>query len=452
MPREFKLPDLGEGIHEGEVLKVSVKGGDQVKEGDVILEVETDKAAVEIPSPFTGKVEAVKVKAGDTVKVGTVLMTFGDGAAKPAEEKPAVGVKKPEAKEEGIETRGTEAEKKLEKGKKPEEPKPPEKPAKPEAGAGPVPASPSTRRLARELSVDLRQVPASGPAGRVTPEDVRAFAEGAKGKAPLEKPQPAPEKPAEARPLEIKAPPLPDFTKWGTVERVPLRSIRRATAKQMALAWSQIPHVHNQDMVDMTKLEDFRRRQREEVEARGGKLTVTVFALKAVASALKQFPRFNASLDTEAGEIVLKHYYHIGVAVKTNEGLIVPVIRDVDRKSIVELAVELSDLVQRTRERKVSLEELQGGTFTITNVGPMGGGYFAPIINYPEVAILGMGASRMAPAVMEEGGQHRVVPRLLMPIVLCIDHRILDGADALDFMRVIMNNLKEPEQLFMTMT
>jgi pyruvate dehydrogenase E2 component (dihydrolipoamide acetyltransferase) len=205
-------------------------------------------------------------------------------------------------------------------------------------------------------------------------------------------------------------------------------------------------------MVDMTKLEDFRRRQRAEVEARGGKLTVTVFALKAVASALKQFPRFNASLDTEAGEIVLKHYYHIGVAVRTNEGLIVPVVRDVDRKSIVELAVELSDLVQRTRERKVSLEELQGGTFTITNVGPMGGGYFAPIINYPEVAILGMGASRMVPAVMEEGGQHRVVPRLMMPIVLCIDHRILDGADALDFMRVIMSNLKEPEQLFMTMT
>jgi pyruvate dehydrogenase E2 component (dihydrolipoamide acetyltransferase) len=435
MAREFKLPDLGEGIHEGEVLKVSVKPGDEVKEGDIILEVETDKAAVEIPSPFTGKVEEVKVKAGDTVKVGDVLVTFSGAAEKPAEERPP----------------------KVEKMEKPEEPKKPpkveekkpevEKPARPPEG--PVPASPATRRLAREMGIDLRQVPASGPGGRVTSEDIRAFAE--RAKAP-EKPKVTPEKPAEARPLEIKAPPLPNFTKWGEVERIPLRSIRRATAKQMAVAWSQIPHVHNQDMVDMTRLEEFRQRHREEVEAKGGRLTVTVFALKAVASALRQFPKFNASLDTESGEIVLKHYFHIGVAVNTKEGLVVPVVRDVDRKSIVELAVELNDLVQRTRQRKVSLDELQGGTFTITNVGPMGGGYFAPIINYPEVSILGMGSSRMAPAVIEEDGEHKIVPRLMMPIVLCIDHRILDGADALEFMRALMSSLQDPERLFMTMT
>jgi pyruvate dehydrogenase E2 component (dihydrolipoamide acetyltransferase) len=202
----------------------------------------------------------------------------------------------------------------------------------------------------------------------------------------------------------------------------------------------------------MTRLEDFRQRHREEVEAKGGKLTVTVFALKAVASALKQFPRFNASLDTESGEIVLKHYYHVGVAVSTNEGLVVPVLRDVDRKSIIDLAVELNDLVKRTRERKVSLEELQGGTFTITNVGPMGGGYFAPIINYPEVSILGMGSSRMTPVVIEENGEPKIVPRLMMPIVLSIDHRILDGADALDFMQALLSSLQDPERLFMTMT
>jgi pyruvate dehydrogenase E2 component (dihydrolipoamide acetyltransferase) len=429
MAREFKLPDLGEGIHEGEVLKVSVKPGDEVKEGDIILEVETDKAAVEIPSPFTGKVEEVKVKAGDTVKVGEVLMTFSGAAA-------LEKVEEPEKLGEP------------EKPPKVEEKKPTvEKPARPPEG--PVPASPATRRLAREMGIDLRQVPASGPGGRVTTEDVRAFAE--RAKAP-EKPKVTPEKPAEARRLEIKAPPLPDFTKWGEVERIPLRSIRRATAKQMAVAWSQIPHVHNQDMVDMTRLEEFRQRHREEVEAKGGRLTVTVFALKAVASALRQFPKFNASLDTESGEIVLKHYFHIGVAVNTNEGLVVPVVRDVDRKSIVDLAVELNDLVQRTRQRKVSLDELQGGTFTITNVGPMGGGYFAPIINYPEVSILGMGSSRMAPAVIEEDGEHKIVPRLMMPIVLCIDHRILDGADALEFMRALMSSLQDPERLFMTMT
>jgi pyruvate dehydrogenase E2 component (dihydrolipoamide acetyltransferase) len=446
MAREFKLPDLGEGIHEGEVLKVSVKPGDEVKEGDTILEVETDKAAVEIPSPFTGKVEEVKVKAGDTVKVGEVLMTFSEAGEKPAAERPS------EAEKEEKPEKGPEKPPKVEEKKPEEKPRPEreEKPARP--AEGPVPASPATRRLAREMGIDLRQVPPSGPGGRVTSEDIKAFAEGAKEKAPPEKPKPPPEKPAEARPLEIKLPPLPDFTKWGEVERIPLRSIRRATAKQMAIAWSQIPHVHNQDMVDMTRLEEFRQRHREEVEAKGGKLTVTVFALKAVASTLRQFPRFNTSLDVESGEIVLKHYYHIGVAVNTNEGLVVPVVRDVDRKSIVELAVELNDLVQRTRQRKVSLDELQGGTFTITNVGPMGGGYFAPIINYPEVSILGMGSSRMTAAVIEENGEHRIVPRLMMPIVLCIDHRILDGADALVFMQALISSLQDPERLFMTMT
>jgi pyruvate dehydrogenase E2 component (dihydrolipoamide acetyltransferase) len=245
---------------------------------------------------------------------------------------------------------------------------------------------------------------------------------------------------------------LPDFEKWGPIERIPVRSIRRATAKQMTLAWSQIPHVHNQDMVDVTKLEKFRRKHKAEIEAKGGRLTMTVFALKAVATALKTYPRFNATLDTQAGEIVIKNYYHIGVAVNTEDGLIVPVIRDVDRKSITELAIELYTLVQRTRERKTTLEEMQGGTFTITNVGPMGGGYFAPIINYPQVSILGMGSARMEPVVRanEEKG-FEIVPRLMMPVVLCIDHRVLDGADALQFIRVIIDDLEDPDQLLMTM-
>lgn len=434
MARAFKLPDLGEGIHEGEVLAVMVAVGDEVKEGAPILEVETDKAAVEIPSPYTGRVEEILVRPGDTVKVGQVLMTFsGEG-----EETVPV-----------LEKAG-EAEMPRER-ERPPEPAPAEVPERRE---GPVPASPATRRLARELGVDLKQVPPTGPGGLVTAEDVRGFSEkGAPGKSPAKEPAPA-EAPA---PEEKRIPgagvyQFPDFSKWGPVERLPVRSIRRATARQMDLAWSRIPHVHNLDDIDMTKLEEFRRRHRADVEAKGGKLTITVFALKAVATALKTYPRFNATYDTDAGEIVIKHYFHIGVAVKTDDGLIVPVIRDVDRKSITELAVETADLVQRTRQRKATLEEMQGGTFTITNVGPMGGGYFAPLINYPEVAILGMGAAVMKPVVREnEGGEQVIVPRLMMPVVLCIDHRVLDGADSLNFIQAVKDALEDPDALLMTM-
>jgi len=429
MAREFKLPDLGEGVHEGEVLAVHVSVGQEVKEGDIILEVETDKAAVEIPSPFSGIVSEIRVKPGDTVKVGDVMMTFSNGA------------------EEAV----AEAE-------KPEEA--PAEVASPEKEAavadttkrkGPVPASPSTRRLARELGVDLNRVKASGPGGRVTADDVRVFADSGKkrDKAPVA---------AEASPDAVKAPvspvstSLPDFTRWGPVERIPFRSIRRATARQMVIAWSQIPHVTSQDQVDITKLEAFRRKHKSEIEAGGGRLTMTVFALKAVATALKTYPQFNATLDVEAGEIIIKNYFHIGVAVNTDSGLIVPVIRDVDRKSIRELAVELNDIVQQTRSRKIALDELQGGTFTITNAGAMGGGYFAPIINFPEVAILGMGQGRLQPAVVDGGdGEHQITPRLIMPIVLCIDHRVLDGADAIKFLKVVIDALEDPDELLISM-
>jgi pyruvate dehydrogenase E2 component (dihydrolipoamide acetyltransferase) len=280
---------------------------------------------------------------------------------------------------------------------------------------------------------------------------VRAFAEG-KGKQHKseEKPEGVAE---EARPWVVPAPKLPDFSRWGPVERMALRSIRKATARQMALTWSQIPHVSTHDTADMTRLETLRKRHKGEIEAKGGKLTHTVFALKAAATALKAFPRFNASLDTEAGEIILKKYYHLGIAVATENGLIVPVIQDVDRKSILDLSIELKDLVERTRQRKVNLEELQGGTFTITNVGPMGGGQFVPVINYPQVAILGLGAADMQPKVVKgEGGALEIVPRLMMPLVLCIDHRVLDGADAVPFMRMIVEALEDPEALFMMMT
>jgi pyruvate dehydrogenase E2 component (dihydrolipoamide acetyltransferase) len=326
-----------------------------------------------------------------------------------------------------------------------------EKPAEAEKRQGPVPASPATRRLARELGVDLRKVPPSGPKGLVTAEDVRSFAE--KGERKKGAPPPEEKEAAERKPITAKAPSLPDFSKWGSVERVPLRSIRRATAKQMALAWSQIPHVSNQGMIDVTKMEALRQKHKAAVEQTGGRLTYTVFALKAVAEALKTYPRFNATLDVDAGQIVLKHYYHIGVAADTDEGLVVPVVRDVDRKSMMQLSVELRDLIERTRSRKVTLEEMQGGTFTITNVGPMGGGHFAPIINYPEVAILGMGAAKMYPKVIEkDDGRYDIVPRRMMPIVLCIDHRILDGSDAIAFMQMIIDCLEDPEAFLLRMS
>jgi pyruvate dehydrogenase E2 component (dihydrolipoamide acetyltransferase) len=298
--------------------------------------------------------------------------------------------------------------------------------------------------------VDLYLVTPSGAEGLVTAEDVRAYAD--RGGKAEEAPAPAQIEPSEAEPIAVAKPPLPDFSRWGEVERVPLRSIRKATARQMALAWSRIPHVSNQDVVDITKLESLRNKHKAEIEAKGGNLTLTVFALKAVASALKQYPRFNASLDMDAGQILVKHYFHLSVAVNTEDGLIVPVVRDVDRKSIVELSIELKDLVRKTRDRKLLLEEMQGGTFTITNVGPLGGGHFSPIINYPQVAILGMGSARLQPVVRESGQNGpEIVPRLMMPLVLSIDHRILDGADGIKFLRMIIEALEDPDQLLMTM-
>jgi pyruvate dehydrogenase E2 component (dihydrolipoamide acetyltransferase) len=428
MSRSFKLPDLGEGIHEGEVLSVPVTVGQEVKEGDIILEVETDKAAVEIPSPYTGSVQEIFVKPGEIVNVGDVMMTFSGGD----------------------EAQTVDAQKQA------EAPAPPAEdvsaPAQPPAaaGTGPVPASPATRRLARELAVDLHLVTPTGPAGLVTAEDVRGFAAKSSGE-PKDTPA-APRPPAEALPAAAVETELPDFTKWGSVERVAFRSIRRATARQMSLAWSQIPHVNSQDVVDVTKLETFRQKHKAEIENIGGKLTLTVFALKAIATALKTYPNFNASLDTTNSEIIIKHYYNIGVAVNTDSGLIVPVVRDVDRKSIKELAVELNDLVQRTRAGKTKVEELQGGTFTITNAGAMGGGFFAPIINYPEVAILGVGQARMQPVVREqEKGDFVIVPRLMLPVALCIDHRVLDGADAIRFLKVLGDTLEDPDELLISM-
>lgn len=436
MARAFKLPDLGEGIHEGEIQEVLVSVGDVVEEDQNILVVETDKAAVEIPSPYAGTVQEVHVEPGDLVNVGDVLLVFDGGveeaAAEPEAEKEAA--EKPEPKEQEKAVEGTARQ--------------------PDKDALPIPAAPSTRRLARELGVDLARVKPSGPGGRVLAADVRAFAEkgpveeaarpAEEAKAAPEKEKRAPSKAVEAGLAPFAAPPLPDFSHWGEVERTPLRSVRRAIAKHMALSWAQIPHVNHHDEADITELEELRQEYKTRLDR--GSLTMTVFVMKAVAAALKAHPRFNASLDPENAEIVLKHYYHMGVAVDTERGLIVPVIRDVDCKSIAELAVELEEVVKRTQAGEASLEELQGGTFTLTNIGVLGGTNFEPIINYPEVAILGMARARWQPIVQEN---KEIAPRYILPLILTFDHRVVDGADAARFMRTVIDALENPGRLLL---
>ncbi|MHC1744607.1 MAG: 2-oxo acid dehydrogenase subunit E2 [Syntrophobacteraceae bacterium] len=454
MSFEFKLPDLGEGIHEGEIIDILVSVGDPVEDGQPVLVVETDKATTEVPAPVTGTVEAINVRPGEQVKVGQVLMVFTEKRATVAAKPAAAEVEKPAAPSPPV----SAPEKAPEMAERPA----PSVAAVP--ASGPVPAAPSTRRLARELGVDIRLVTATGPGGRVTPEDVRAFAQkGGRIEIPLE-PEPGVTAPTEEEvvvltplagvgsPFAEPGPevgPLMDFARWGAVERTPLRSVRRATARHMALAWSQIPHVVHQDAADITDLEALRRRQKGFIADQGGALSLTVFVLKAAVAALKEFPRFNASLDVTTEEIVLKHYYHIGVAVDTDRGLIVPIIRDVDRKNVLDLSIDLKGLAERTREGKAGRDDLLGGSFTITNIGPLGGTAFSPIINFPQVAILGLAQARWQPVVSGEGEQREIVPRLMLPLILAFDHRVNDGADAARFLNRVKGILEDPQKMLL---
>ncbi len=450
MPKEFRLQDPGEGIHEAEVVEVQVSAGDQVEDGDIVLVVETDKAAVEVPAPFTGTVEEVRVEEDQVVEVGDVLMTYSEDGKE--EEREAGGEEEEEAagEDEADGARGDEEDE--EEGEETGESS--ELSARSQT---PVPASPSTRRLARELDVDLREVPASGPEGRVTAEDVRSFAEGGEGEAPPEEREPEEgeeEKgPAAApfpfRTLISKPPPLPDFSTWGPTHREPLRRIRRSVAKRMTLAWWEIPHVTHHEVADITELERFRREHEEVVSREGGQLTLTVLVLKAALAALREHPRFNASLDVEAEEIVFKDYCNVGLAVDTENGLVVPVIRDADRKSITELAREIPELVNRVRSGDVQQEDVQGGTFTLTNPGPLGGTSFSPIVRHPEVAILGTAAARLEPVVEGDLDDYRIVPRLRLPLVLAFDHRVNDGADAARFMNTVVDTLSDTDSLIL---
>lgn len=441
MAREFKLPELGENVESGDVAKILVSAGDRLENDQPVLELETDKAVVEIPSTVSGKIKELQVKVGDQVTIGQVILTLEEGEQEAAEAAPAT---EPVAEQE---TKAPEPEEKTPK----EETRPPapdapskeiqaqEEPAREQGPApetkvptpsAPVPATPSVRRLARELGVDIHQVQGSGPNGRISIDDVKQSVRARVGEQAAA-PQVA---------TSPMAPPLPPFEKWGAVEREPMSKVRRKTAEHMSRAWT-IPHVTQHDHADITKLEQERKRLAQRVEKAGGKLTLTAIALKAVSSALKAFPRFNASLDLAANEIVYKQYYHVGVAVDTAHGLLVPVIRQINQKNITELALELAELAERARGRKLGPEEMEGSTFTVTNLGGLGGSHFTPIINWPEVAILGISRATMTPFYDVEG---EIRPRLLLPLSLSYDHRVIDGADAVRFLRWIAEALEDP--------
>lgn len=496
MAREFTFTDPGEGIHEAEIVEISVSVGDTVEEGDTVLIVETDKATTDLPSPYSGEIEDIPISEGDMVEVGDVLLRFsddGEGAEEDEQPEEADTDDTDESDAHEAQAGDTDATEEQETAATQDQEDvggkaaavgelPSEDPAtrrteddadttaadrdaepahKPRRDEGPVPASPATRRLARELDVELTDVEPSGPHDRVTPDDVRAAAdhqaaEPPTGGKPREQEAPeergadeqAPE--AQQRPT-VATPPLPDFEQFGRVERVKMRGVRRITAERVTVSWREIPHVTHHDVVDVTALERWRREHRGDVEDAGGDLTLMVLVGKAIAGLLPRHPRFNASLDLDAQEIVLKHHCHLGFAVDTDDGLIVPVLRDVDRRSMMEVAVELSGLIERVRARDVSNEDLQGGTFTITNVGPLGGAGFTPLIRHPEVAILGMGQARLESVVTGDLDDHRTEVRFRLPLSLAYDHRVADGADAARFVTELGEALADPDRLLLTL-
>jgi pyruvate dehydrogenase E2 component (dihydrolipoamide acetyltransferase) len=441
---EFVLPELGEGMEAGDVVQVLVNVGESITEEQPVLELETDKAVVEVPAPVSGTVKAIHVQAGDKAAVGQLLLTV-DIPVSPAASAQAPHTPPPAAVAPSPISENGENRTATDTGV-PELPPahpipmppgqarsplvPPQQPFEP---VRPVaPAAPSVRQLAREIGVDINQVQGSGAGGRISLEDVKRHA-----------------RDLHARPAGQQfhgtLPPvtLPDFTKWGAVERQPMSNVRRATAERMTQAWITIPHVTQFDKADITDLEQLRQYyDAQRARTTEGKLTITAIVLKVVAAALKRFPQFNASVDMTTYEVIRKTYYHIGVAVDTDRGLLVPVIRNVDQKNIVEISAELTQLAERARSHKTTLEEMQGGTFTITNLGGLGGTNFTPIINAPEVAILGLARSSVEPVYNDSTEQF--APRLMLPLALSYDHRLIDGADGVRFLRWVVEALQQP--------
>ena len=422
---DIRVPRLAEGVESATVANILVSEGGKIEKDQVILELETEKAVGPIPSPASGRVTKIHVKEGDEVAIGQVLISLAEEGAReqaPKEKRDQLG-----KAETGV----------------PAPPEPVRAAGEPLAGeyryesrsGFPPPASPSVRKLARDLAIDLTRVKGSERGGRITLEDLKAYIEHLQQLAYA--PKAAAEKAEKAVAKGV------DFSKWGSIQKERLSSLRRKVGQRMYDSWSTIPHITQLDEADITELMSLRKKYGPPFEKKGGHLTLMPFALKAVTAALKKYPIFNSSLDEAAGEIVYKEYFHIGIAVDTEAGLIVPVLRDVDKKGMLDLAVELNELVEKTRQRKISLEELQGGTFTISNQGGIGGGHFTPIINKPEAAILGLGRGALRPMVKKG----KVESRLMLPLCLSYDHRLIDGAAAVRFMNELVQALENfPEK------
>ncbi|MCF6269079.1 MAG: 2-oxo acid dehydrogenase subunit E2 [Melioribacteraceae bacterium] len=421
---EFKLPELGENIESAEIVNVLVKAGDKVENDQIVIEIETDKATVEVPSDISGVIEEVKIKTGETIKIGsTIFIIKSDRTSETSVSQKTESVKIVENPiQEKEETKIVESIKKSETK---------DIPSQKEFTHKIAPAAPTTRRFAREIGIDINQVSGSGPGGRISINDVKLFSKSLNEKISNS---------SGGVPMGIRQEALPDFSKWGNISREPMSNIRKKTAEHLSYAWATIPHVTQFDKADITELEKMRKQFAKKVETSGGKLTVTAILLKVVASAMKVFPQFNASIDMDKKEIIYKDYFNIGIAVDTEKGLIVPVVRDVDKKNILELSKDLTDISVKARNKKVTIEDMQGGCFTISNLGGIGGTAFTPIVHGPEVAILGVSRGRYEPVYIDG----EFVPRMLLPLSLSYDHRVIDGADAARFIRWISTALEQP--------
>jgi pyruvate dehydrogenase E2 component (dihydrolipoamide acetyltransferase) len=416
MAYEFKFPDIGEGLTEGEIVRWLVKEGDEIKEGQPLVEVETDKALAEIPSPRTGVILKLLAKEKEIVKVGQVIVIFGEkgeSLAAPPPKPKSVGVvgELEEAPEEAASA-----------AIRPES-------VRPALVSPRAMAAPAVRALAKELGVDIDKVKGTGPQGRVLEKDVRQAAE------VKEKPVEEVKKPAKVRKYDL----------YGYVDRIPLRGVRRSIAKAMVKSKYTAPHVTTMDEADVTELWKIREKEKTTAEKKGIKLTILPFIIKAVIAGLVEHPYLNATLDDEDEEIILKKYYNIGMATDTPEGLMVPVVKNAKDKSILQLAGELTQLAEKARNRTIDLADLKGGTFTITNYGALGGIYGTPIINHPEVAILGTGKIRDTPVVRDG----KVEIRKILFLALSFDHRVVDGAEAARFLNTVIARLEDPDLILL---
>ena len=456
---EFKLPNLGDGVAAGDVLRVLVKVGDTLAADQAVLELETDKATLEVPSTVGGRVAEIKVKQGDKVKPGQVVLVLEDAAgavAAPAAAAPAAAAPAPAAPAPAKAAMAAaddsgpgQADGPIDRPMMMAEAAPAEsaverhdkvlafqasRPAAPAPSTGlAAPAAPSVRRLARELGVDLHQVPGTGPGGRISQEDVKTFTKsvmaslGGGGQRAVST-------------VSGASIALPDFSKWGAVERKAMSGIRRKTSEHLSHAWNTIPHVTQFDKADITDLEAVRKQYRAEVEKAGGNLTVTSILTKIVAGALKAFPQFNASVDAAGEAIVYKKYVNVGIAVDTENGLLVPVVRNADQKNLTQISVDIQQLAEKAKARKLSLDDMSGGSMSISNLGGIGGTAFTPIVNWPEVAILGVSRGAIEP----RWNGKEFEPRQMLPLSLSYDHRLIDGADAIRFLRWVVDALENP--------